>query len=77
MTLDELPAALRAYRRAFESGDTATLERWVAADVDHLQAGDDGDPATETAMIQGMGLVGVRAVIKGIHGMMRGLRIEV
>ena len=73
----ELPEAVREYLRAFESGDVSTLRRWVAADVDHLQIGDDGDPNTEKAMIQGLGLDGVIAVIEGLHEMMRDFRIEV
>ena len=64
-TVDGLPEAVREYLRAFESGDVSTLAQWVAADVDHLQVGDDGDPTTEKAMIQGLGLDGVKAVIEG------------
>lgn len=75
--LDELPEALREYLRAFESGDVSTLSRFVAADVDHLQIGDDGDPTTEKAMIAGLGLDGVLAVIEGLHEMMRDFKIEV
>jgi ketosteroid isomerase-like protein len=75
--LGDLPEAVREYLRAFESGDVATLARWVAPDVDHVQVGDDGDPTTERAMIQGLGLDGVKAVIEGLHEMMRDFRIEV
>jgi len=75
--VDDLPQAVREYLRAFESGDVSTIARWVAADVDHLQIGDDGDPKTEKAMIQGLGLDGVKAVIEGLHEMMRDFRIEV
>ncbi len=74
--LGDLPVAVREYLRAFESGDVSTLTRWVAADVDHLQIGDDGDPKTEKTMIQGLGLDGVLAVIEGMHEMMRDFRIE-
>jgi hypothetical protein len=77
MAIEELPEALREYLRAFESGDVSTLAQWVAADVDHLQVGDDGDPSTEKAMVQGLGLAGVKAVIEGLHEMMRDFRIEV
>ena len=73
----DLPEAVREYLRAFETGDVSTLRRFVAADVDHLQIGDDGDPKTEKAMIQGLGLDGVLAVIEGLHEMMREFRIEV
>jgi hypothetical protein len=75
--VNELPEALREYLRAFESGDVSMLARFVAADVDHVQIGDDGDPNTEKAMIQGLGLDGVKAVIEGLHEMMREFRIEV
>jgi hypothetical protein len=77
---EDLPEAVREYLRAFENGDAATLAQWVAADVDHLQigdVGDDGDPTSEKAMIQGLGLAGVKAVIEGLHEMMRDFRIEV
>jgi ketosteroid isomerase-like protein len=74
---DQLPEPVREYLRAFERGDVSTLSRWVAADVDHVQIGDDGDPVTEMAIIQGLGLDGVKAVIEGLHEMMRDLRIEV
>src|SRR5262245_23565877 len=66
-TSEALPEAMREYLRAFESGDVSTLARFIAADVDHLQIGDDGDPRTEKAIIQGLGLDGVRAVIEGLH----------
>jgi hypothetical protein len=46
--MTDLPEPLREYLRAFESGDVTTLAQSVAADVDHLQIGDDGDP--ENAM---------------------------
>jgi hypothetical protein len=75
--VDDLPVAVREYLRAFESGDVSAISRWVAADVDHLQIGDDGDPSTEKAMIQGLGLDGVTAVIEGLHEMMRDFRMEV
>jgi hypothetical protein len=75
--VEDLPEAVREYLRAFETGDVSMLARWVSADVDHLQVGDDGDATTEKAMIQGLGLAGVRAVIEGLHEMMRNLRIEV
>jgi hypothetical protein len=65
--VEELPEAVREYQRAFETGDVSTLVQWVAADVDHLQVGDDRDPTTETAMIQGLGLAGVKAVIEGLY----------
>lgn len=42
-----------------------------------MQIGDGGDPKTEKAMIQGLGLDGVNAVIEGLHEMMRDFRIEV
>lgn len=74
---DDLPEAVREYLRAFESGDVSTLSRWVARDVDHLQIGDDGDPKTEKAMISGLGLDGVLAVIEGLHELLRDFRIEV
>ena len=77
VVFDELPEAVREYVRAFESGDLSRLEQWVAADVDHMQVGDDGDPKTERVIIQGLGLDGVKAVIEGLHEMMRGFRIEV
>jgi hypothetical protein len=77
MMPDDLPEALRAYLRAFETGDTSTLAQWVADDVDHLQVGDDGDLGTEKAMVQGLGLAGVSAVIEGLHEMVRDLRLEV
>ena len=73
----DLPEAVREYLGAFETGDVSTLRRWVAPDVDHLQIGDDGDPKTEKAMISGLGLDGVLAVIEGLHEMMRDFRIEV
>jgi hypothetical protein len=76
MTPDELPEALREYLRAFETGEVSTLARWLAPDVDHLQVGDDGDPATEKAMIQSLGLAGVKAVIEELHEMVRNLRLE-
>jgi ketosteroid isomerase-like protein len=75
--LDELPEAVREYLCAFESGDVSALSQWVAADVDHLQIGDDGDPKTEKAMIQGLGLAGVMAVIEGLHELLRDFHIEV
>ena len=77
MSMDELPEPLCEYLRAFETGEVSTLAQWVATDVDHLQVGDDGDPTTEKAMIRGLGLDGVKAVIEGLHEMMRDLRIEV
>jgi hypothetical protein len=73
----DLPEPLREYLRSYESGDVSTLARWVTGDIDHLQIGDDGDPKTEKAMIQGLGLDGVIAVIEGLHEMMREFRIEV
>jgi hypothetical protein len=76
-TLNNLPEPVREYLRALESGDVARLARWVSADVDHVQIGDDGDPGTEKVMIQGLGLDGVKAVIEGLHEMMREFRIEV
>jgi ketosteroid isomerase-like protein len=77
VAVGELPEAVREYLRAFESGDVSTLAHVIAADVDHVQIGDDGDPATEKAIIQGLGLDGVMAVIEGLHEMMRDFRIEV
>jgi len=77
MTVEDLPEALREYLRALEGGDVSTLSSWVASDVDHLQIGDDGDLKTEKAMISGLGLDGVVAVIEGLHEMMREFRIEV
>ena len=68
MVLDSLPEALREYLRAFESGDVSALARCMAVDVDHLQIGDDGDPKTDKAMIQGLGIEGVKAVIERLHG---------
>ena len=73
---DELPEALREYLRAFESGDVSSLARWVAAEIDHVHIGEDGDPKTERVMIQGLGLDGVKAVIEGLHEMLRDFRIE-
>jgi len=37
----------------------------------------DGDPKTEKAMIQGLGLADVMAVIEGLHELLRDFRIEV
>ena len=72
-----LPEALRDYIRAFESGDVSSLAHCITADVDHLHIGDDGDPKTEKAMIQGLGIEGVRAVIERLHELLRDFRIEV
>lgn len=77
MVVEDLPEALREYLRAFEGGDVSTLPRWVAADVDHVQIGDDGDQTTEKAMVCGLGLDGVLAVIEGLPEMMRDFRIDV
>ena len=77
MVLDCLPEALRDYIRAFESGDVSSLAHCIAADVDHLHIGDDGDPKTEKAMIQGLATEGVKAVIEGLHELFRDFRIEV
>jgi hypothetical protein len=74
--IGELPEALREYPRAFESGDVSSLARWVAAEIDHVHIGEDGDPKTERVMIQGLGLDGVKAVIEGLHEMLRDFRIE-
>ena len=41
------------------------------------KSGDDADPTTEKAMIRGLGLDGVKAVIEGLHEMMGDLRVEV
>ena len=71
MALNDLPEALRKYLRAFESGDVSALSRYVVPDVDHLQIGDDGDPKTEKATIQGLGIEGVKAVIEGLHELLR------
>jgi hypothetical protein len=75
--VEGLPKAVREYLRALESGDVSTLAQWITPDVDHLQIGDDDDPTTEKAMIQGLGLAGVKALIEGLHEMMRDFRIEV
>jgi hypothetical protein len=75
--LGDLPVAVREYLRAFESGDVSMLARFVAGDVDHVQIGDDGDPKTEKAIIQGLGLDGVIAVIEGLHELLRDFRIDV
>jgi GcrA cell cycle regulator len=76
-SVSDVPEPVREYLRAFQSGEVSTLKQWVAADVDHLQIGDDGDATTEKAMISGLGLDGVLAVIEGMHELLRDFKIEV